>query len=114
MSLLLGQPQSSLHTASLIPIPAPSIEGLWHPRGAARLPFMSPVECLILEAKEALLDDQHRKFLQCYQEGRWEEANTRLQASMNCATDLLHYSLELLHGFEATESGSPHHRDDME
>lgn len=69
---------------------------------------MLPFECLMLEAKEALLDDQHRKFLQCYQEGRWDEANTRLQASMSCATDLLQYSLELLQGFDETEADSPH------
>lgn len=69
---------------------------------------MLPLDCLMLDAKEALLDDQHRKFLQCYREGRWDEANTRLQASMSCATDLLQYSLELLKGFEPSGSDSLH------
>ena len=71
------------------------------------LPFMQPLDCLMLEAKEALLNDQHQKFLQCYREGRWDEADTRLQASLSCATDLLQYSLELLQGFEQSESDSP-------
>jgi hypothetical protein len=73
---------------------------------------MLPFDCLMMEAKEALLNDQHRKFLQCYREGRWDEANTRLQASMSCATDLLQYSLELLRGFERSASESPHQTDD--
>ncbi len=72
---------------------------------------MLPLDCLMLEAKEALLDDQHRKFLQCYREGRWDEASTRLQASMSCAADLLQYSVDLLQGFEHTGLDSPHQAD---
>lgn len=68
---------------------------------------MVPLDCLMLEAKEALLDDQHRKFLQCYREGRWDEASTRLQASIFCATDLLEYSLEVLQGLDPSVSESP-------
>lgn len=70
---------------------------------------MLPLDCLMLDAKEALLDDQHRKFIQCYREGRWEEASARLQASIDCTTALLEHSIQVLRGFEQAGSDSPHH-----
>lgn len=67
---------------------------------------MSPVECMLLEAKEALLDDQHRKLLQCCREGRWDEAAMRVAASLSCATDLLQYERELLAVSAASDHAS--------
>lgn len=84
-----------------------SIEGLPHPRGAGSLPIMSPVECLILEAKEALLDDQHQKLLRSYQEGRWDEAALRVAASLSCTADLLRDERELLRRAEEGDPASP-------
>ncbi len=57
---------------------------------------MSPVEHLMLDAKQALLEEQHRKFKQYQQEGRWEEALQRFHATLSCASDLLSYSIQVL------------------
>lgn len=57
---------------------------------------MDTVDSLMLDAKQAILDDQHRKFQVLHREGRWPEALKQFQVTMASATDLLNDSLRLL------------------
>jgi hypothetical protein len=57
---------------------------------------MKPVDNLLLEAKQAILDEQHRRFQSLQQEGRLEEAMQQFQVTLVCASDLLKHSLSLL------------------
>jgi hypothetical protein len=57
---------------------------------------MSPAECLMLDAKQAILEDQHRRFQTLQQEGRVQEAMQQFQVTLGCASDLLNESLALL------------------
>ena len=57
---------------------------------------MSPAECLMLDAKQAILEDQHRRFQTLQQEGRVQEAMQQFQVTLGCASDLLNESLAML------------------
>lgn len=57
---------------------------------------MTPADHLMLDAKQALLEDQHKKFQHLQKEGRWQDAMRHFQATLHCATDLLGYSLYVL------------------
>ena len=57
---------------------------------------MTPVDGLMLDAKQAILDDHHRRFQTLHQEGRWEEALQQIHITLSCATDLLNESLRIL------------------
>jgi len=57
---------------------------------------MSPAECLMLDAKQAILEDQHRRFQTLQQEGRVQEAMQQFQVTLGCASDLLNDSLKVL------------------
>lgn len=57
---------------------------------------MSPAECLMLDAKQAILEDQHRRFQTLQQEGRVQEAMQQFQVTLGCASDLLNDSLNVL------------------
>lgn len=59
---------------------------------------MTSADSLLLDAKQAILDEQHRRFQIFHREGRWEEALQQFQVTMVCATDLLNESLRLLEG----------------
>jgi len=50
----------------------------------------------MLEAKQAIMDEHHRRFQTFYQEGRWEEALQQIHVTLSCATDLLNESLRVL------------------
>jgi hypothetical protein len=50
----------------------------------------------MLDAKQAILDEQHRKFQALQQEGRWPEAMKQFHVTLTCASDVLVESLELL------------------
>ena len=71
---------------------------------------MTAVDSLMLDAKQAILDEQHRRFLTLQQEGRWEEALQQIPVTLSCATDLLNESLrvleEALDGHNHTSDGS--------
>ncbi|WP_447977017.1 hypothetical protein [Candidatus Nitrospira bockiana] len=58
---------------------------------------MSAVHSLMLDAKKAILEEQHRRFEVLRREGRWEEALRQLHVTLNCAADLLNDSIALLH-----------------
>lgn len=57
---------------------------------------MSSVDHLMLDAKQAILDEQHRRFQELRQEGKLEEAMQQFQTTVSCASDLLNESLSLL------------------
>ena len=53
-------------------------------------------DSLMLDAKQAILDEQHRKFQVLQQEGRWPEAMHQFHVTLSCASDVLSESLQLL------------------
>ena len=57
---------------------------------------MTAIDSLMLDAKQAIMDEQHRRFQTLYQEGRWEEALKQIHITLGCATDLLNESLRVL------------------
>ncbi len=57
---------------------------------------MGPADSLMLDAKQAILDEQHRKFQVLQQEGRWPEAMQQFHITLSCASDVLTESLQLL------------------
>lgn len=63
---------------------------------------MTAVDSLILDAKQAIMEEHHRRFQTLRLEERWEEALQQIPITLNCATDLLNESLRVL--AEALES----------
>ena len=57
---------------------------------------MTSVDCLLLDAKHAILDEHHRKFQALHQEGRLDEAMKEFQVTLSCASDVLNDALRLL------------------
>ncbi len=57
---------------------------------------MSPLDSLILDAKQAILDEQHKRFQALQREGRWQEAMQQFHVTLICASDLLNESLRVL------------------
>lgn len=56
---------------------------------------MTAVDSLMLDAKQAIMDEHHRRFQTLHQEGRWEEALQQIHVTLTCATDLLNESLRV-------------------
>lgn len=54
------------------------------------------VDSLMLDAKKAILEEQHRQFQDLQQAGMWPEAMEQLQTTLACAADLLKDSVTLL------------------
>lgn len=71
---------------------------------------MTALDSLMLDAKQAIMDEHHRRFQTLHQEGRWEEALQQIHITMRCAADLLNESLrvleEALDGHTHTSDGS--------
>ncbi|MGE3151731.1 MAG: hypothetical protein AB7G48_10055 [Nitrospiraceae bacterium] len=57
---------------------------------------MNPADTLMLDAKQAILDEAHRRFQVLQEEGRSEEAMQQFQVTLSCASDLLNESLQIL------------------
>ena len=57
---------------------------------------MNSVDSLMLDAKQAIMDEHHRRFQTLRQEERWEEALQQIPVTLCCATDLLNESLRVL------------------
>ena len=51
---------------------------------------------LMLDAKKAILQEQHRRFQDLQQEERWDEAWKQLHITLTCAADLLKDSVSML------------------
>ena len=60
---------------------------------------MTAVDGLMLDAKQAIMEEHHRRFQTLQQEGRWQEALQQVQVTLSCATDLLSESLGVLDEF---------------
>ena len=58
---------------------------------------MTSVDSLLLDAKKAILEDQHRRMQTLREEGRWEELLQQLAATLSCAADVLQHSVGMLH-----------------
>ena len=57
---------------------------------------MTSVDCLLLDAKHAILDEHHRKFQALHDEGRVDEAVKQFHVTLSCASDVLTDALRLL------------------
>jgi hypothetical protein len=68
---------------------------------------MDSSDSLMLDAKQAILEEQHRRFQALQKEGKWVEAMQQFQTTMHCASDLLSDSLKLLERVLATHHQSP-------
>lgn len=64
-------------------------------------------ERLMLDAKKAILQEQHRKFQDLQKEGRWDDAMQQLHVTLSCAADLLKDSVSILERTVARRQGSP-------
>lgn len=56
----------------------------------------SQADRLLLDAKKAILQNQHQRFQDLQQEGRWDEAWKQLHVTLACAADLLKDSVGIL------------------
>lgn len=68
---------------------------------------MDSSDSLMLDAKQAILEEQHRRFQVLQQEGKWAEAMQQFQTTMHCASDLLNDSLKLLERVIETHQQPP-------
>ena len=59
-------------------------------------PAHSQADRLLLDAKKAILQDQHQRFQDLQREGRWDEAWKQLHVTLACAADLLRDSVGIL------------------
>ena len=57
---------------------------------------MTSADCLLLDAKHAILDEHHRKFHALHNEGRVNEAVKQFHVTLSCASDVLNDALRLL------------------
>ena len=57
---------------------------------------MTAVDSLMLDAKQAIMDEHHRRFQTFHQEGRWKEALQEIHVTLRCASDLLNESLRVI------------------
>ena len=57
---------------------------------------MTAADSLLLDAKQAIMEEHHRRFQTLHQEERWEEALLQIDVTLSCATDLLNESLRVL------------------
>ena len=56
----------------------------------------SQADRLMLDAKKAILQEQHQRFQNLQREERWDEAWKQLHVTLSCAADLLKDSVCLL------------------
>lgn len=58
--------------------------------------IVTSADNLLLDAKQAIPDEQHRRFQVLYREDRRQEALRQIQLTIACAQDLLSESLRVL------------------
>jgi hypothetical protein len=68
---------------------------------------VTAVDSLMLDAKQAIMDEHHRRFQTLHQEGKWEEALQQIHVTLNCAADLLNESLRVLDETLETHNHTP-------
>ena len=57
---------------------------------------MTAIDSLMIEAKQVIMEEHHRRFQTLHQDGRWEEALQEIHVTLCCAADLLNESLQVL------------------
>jgi hypothetical protein len=70
-------------------------------------PASSQADRLILDAKKAILQEQHRRFQDLQHEGRWDDAWKQLHVTLTCAADLLKDSVTILEKVVAKKHSPP-------
>lgn len=70
-------------------------------------PANSQADRLMLDAKKAILQEQHRRFQDLQHEGRWDEAWKQLHVTLICAADLLKDSVTMLEEVVAKKNLPP-------
>jgi hypothetical protein len=68
---------------------------------------VTAVDSLMLDAKQAIMDEHHRRFQSLHQEGKWEEALQQIHVTLSCAADLLYESLRVLDEAIETHNHTP-------
>ena len=68
---------------------------------------MTAVDSLMLDAKQAIMEEHQRRFQALQQEGRWQEAFQQIHVTLYCATDLLNESLRVLDEALETHNRTP-------
>jgi hypothetical protein len=58
--------------------------------------FVTSIDHLMMDAKQAIMEEQHRRFQDLHREGRWVEALQQMHVTLSCASDLLNESLQVL------------------
>jgi len=59
-------------------------------------PASAQADRLMLDAKKAILQEQHQRFQDLQREERWDDAWQQLHVTLTCAADLLKDSVGLL------------------
>ena len=59
-------------------------------------PASTQADRLMLDAKKAILQEQHQRFQDLQREERWDDAWKQLHVTLTCAADLLKDSVGLL------------------
>ena len=59
-------------------------------------PASAQADRLMLDAKKAILQEQHKRFHDLQREERWDDAWKQLHVTLGCAADLLKDSVGLL------------------
>ncbi len=59
-------------------------------------PASGQADRLMLDAKKAILQEQHQRFQDLQREERWDDAWKQLHVTLTCAADLLKDSVGLL------------------
>jgi 2'-5' RNA ligase len=58
--------------------------------------IVTPIDYLMMDAKQVILEEQHQRFQDLHREGRWVEALQQMHVTLRCASDLLNESLRVL------------------
>jgi len=58
--------------------------------------LVKSIDYLMMDAKQAVMEEQHRRFQDLHREGRWIEALHQMHVTLNCAADLLNESLRVM------------------
>lgn len=70
-------------------------------------PASSQADRLMLDAKKAILQEQHQRFQDLQHEGRWDDAWKQLHVTLTCAADLLKDSVTILEQVVARKKPPP-------
>ncbi len=70
-------------------------------------PASSQADRLMLDAKKAILQEQHQRFQDLQREGRWDDAWKQLHITLSCAADLLKDSVHMLERVSTKKSILP-------